>query len=76
MPKINRDYMYAKDVTDTIRDIWLVMPELRLGQLLDNAVGRYQNVNPADMFNIGDGELLVALKSMKEDVCGAKSVER
>jgi hypothetical protein len=44
-----------------IKAAWLAYPELRLGQLLDNALARRQYVGP-DMFYIRDEHLVKALR--------------
>ncbi len=63
--KVERDWKYMSRTLDTILGIWTEVPDLRLGQLLDNAVNRYRIAGP-DMFSIQDEELLNALKKMKE----------
>lgn len=73
MPVPKRDWKYTKDVTDIVMNIWMKMPELRLGQLLDNAVGRYAEgathaPGGPSMFYIEDDKLLEALKRMKEEL--------
>jgi hypothetical protein len=62
------DYRHMTRVLDAILVAWRQFPHLRLGQLLDNAVGRNQeHRNAADMFNIQDNELIVAVRVMQEE---------
>lgn len=64
MPIPNRDWKYMKTTLDTILGIWMKSPALRLGQLIENAVGRYQH---APTFYVEDAALLDALKRFNKD---------
>lgn len=71
-PSFQRDWKYTRNITDVLMNIWLKMPALRLGQLLENAVGRYGLQNGSggpDMFNISDEALLDALRRMESELC-------
>jgi hypothetical protein len=70
-PKINppiicRDWQRMKLVLDNIMVVWKSMPELRLCQLIANAVGTAAGVEQPDIFNIGDEDLILYLHSFKE----------
>jgi len=72
MPETQRNWEYMRRMTETLMNIWMTMPGQRLGQLLDNAVGRYSpglnsNGGHPDLFNIEDRDLLVALKKFKDE---------
>ncbi len=67
MPETQRNWEYMRRMTEAIMNIWITMPGLRLGQLLDNAVGRASREGMPDMFNIEDPALLAALIKFREE---------
>lgn len=63
-----RNHKYCTQTLDTILDIWMQFPELRLGQLLDNAI-EWRDKNPdTNMFYVEDEHLLEALRAFKEEL--------
>ncbi len=72
MPETQRNWEYMRRMTEQLMNIWMTMPGQRLGQLLDNAVGRYgpgagQRGGGPDMFNIEDGDLSIALVKFRDE---------
>ena len=51
-----------EDVLETIKEVWAEFPELRLTQLIVNAVAP---VKPEYIFNIEDSKLIESLKNFK-----------
>ena len=52
-----------KGVSDTVKSIWLQNPELRLGQLIDNAIPVDK-----DIFYVTDDDLVKYLKEYTKNV--------
>lgn len=62
-----RDWKHMHNTLDSVLVIWTQFPHLRLGQLIENAVGR---ANGADVFNVEDEVLLRDLVKLKDELCG------
>jgi hypothetical protein len=55
-----RDPERINRICDLLRDVWKLIPDWRLGQLIFNLTGRY------DCFYVEDDTLEKALKRLKE----------
>lgn len=53
-----------KDLLNFILSVWETFPQLRLGQLLDNA--RVASGSHGDMFYLSDADLKIGLQQMVE----------
>lgn len=67
---IKRDHKYMTGVLDSILDVWMHAPELRLGQLLENVAGRY---NTAPMFYIEDKEIVEGVKKLDDEILSKRT---
>jgi len=78
------EWKHRKEVLDSIMVVWAKFPYLRLGQLLENAVGRYGNRADtssdrktmsmmecgtcADLFNLSNEDLVTVLQKMEQEL--------
>jgi len=60
-----RDPARIDTILEQLREVWMLNPDLRLGQLIYNAA-RMRDPNLADVFNIEDGALSKGLCRYKE----------
>ena len=60
-----RDPARIDTILEQLREVWMLNPDLRLGQLIYNAA-RMRDPNLADVFNIEDGALSKGLRRYKE----------
>lgn len=68
---MTRDHRYMTRVLDSILVAWTHAPELRLGQLLENAGGRNSS---SPMFYIEDSTLVDAVQKFDQEfLCGPAS---
>jgi hypothetical protein len=66
-PVIERDWQRMKLVLDNIMVVWKSMPELRLCQLIANAIGHGADLeNSFDIFYVEDEDLVKYLHNFKE----------
>lgn len=56
-----RDPKRIDKVLEEIKAVWIKVPDMRLGQILVNAISLYKE-NKADMFNIEDEVLIDAIR--------------
>lgn len=63
-PQRNQEFRKRTELLDIILGAWTSMPGQRLGQLIDNAVGR---AGGADTFNIEDDKLAEAVKKFSAE---------
>lgn len=60
-----RDPARIDTVLEQLREVWMMDPDLRLGQLIYNAA-RMRDPDLLDVFNIEDGTLCKGLRRYKE----------
>ena len=71
------DWKFRDTILKQVAVSWAKFPYLRLGQLLENAVGRFgvgrgEDGQP-DMFNIQNEDLVKALQVMELEFCSGRS---
>jgi hypothetical protein len=62
-----RDPARIDTILEQLREVWMLNPDLRLGQLVYNAA-RMRDPNLADVFNIEDEALSKGLRRYKERI--------
>ncbi len=55
-------------VLSEISNIWKKYPDLRLGQLLSNAVCMSTEIDPANLFYVEDDKLIEMIKTFDKEV--------
>lgn len=60
-----RDPARIDTILEQLREVWMLNPDLRLGQLIYNAA-RMRDPNLADVFNIEDDSLSKGLRRYNE----------
>lgn len=63
-----RDPKRITDAMSTLSKIWKKYPDLRLGQLMSNALHMGPNLDPANLFYIEDEKLIEMIKMFDKKV--------